>query len=630
MEEAKKQVIVIDSDTDTEADLGQQVKEEEEDEAQDPKEHEETPGWKVSCPLCPLLLQGHVTTPQQFHASSMSRHYKRRHPGEMPTEEMRERVCQYNDYLTNKRQKTSKDGTALPRTSKPQPHRRRKTIGLPTLPGHKRQTQGYVQFLKSAFGGACKPNYAEELGSILSKVLQFERPVSPEPLKDEEIDQLLSSTARLTRLLEHLESENGSNPATIMKWHSATMKACEWRLHELSKVSPHTPEISERVRALKALPDYFNRYTSTLSKQRKRIQDATSVEERLEKGTWTSLKEFKEAVDKAAPDFQFIIEDVKNTKSVDSALYNTALDYCMAIFYCENRPTRPGVLVALTLSDWLTIRSTGTFSTRAFKTAATYGEQAFSFGPQTLAAWEAYIIHIRPLMGWHHDVLALFAQFMGGPLQVARCISSFSETYMGKHITPTDLRAVVATEAQDRLPEEKAQAIHLGDSHSMRVVKACYDKRAAQRTKEKADAAFKELVGAHQTLAVVSDAEPELEPEPAPGPSKEKQEEEEEEEKEEDRAPPVAKPRQERWAYQVRKDQRRVPYSLKEVLFICKWAQRHPADKPMWSAGATEGRDMGILAPKRTGTMIKDCWRCVQKGTYVRMGVDEHGNYHRP
>jgi hypothetical protein len=78
----------------------------------------------------------------------------------------------------------------------------------------------------------------------------------------------------------------------------------------------------------------------------------------------------------------------------------------------------------------------------------------------------------------------------------ARRRRRFSSAHdLRRKINPTTLRAVAATEAIDRLSEEKANAIHRGDAHTAAIVKLHYDKRAAERAATAADAAFAELRG---------------------------------------------------------------------------------------------------------------------------------------
>ena len=163
----------------------------------------------------------------------------------------------------------------------------------------------------------------------------------------------------------------------------------------------------------------------------------------------------------------------------------------------NDRAFRPGVFLQIKLRDWAEIERTGRFTALQFKTMRAYGAQTVTFSALTLQLWDLYVqrVHRGPGVDAAPDT-PLLTLYSGKPLdRVDRLCRAFSERYLGKQINPTCLRAIIATEAMDRLPPEQAAAIHRGDMHSADVVAKHYDKRHAERKAAEADAAFAVLCG---------------------------------------------------------------------------------------------------------------------------------------
>jgi len=361
-------------------------------------------------------------------------------------------------------------------------------------------------------------------------------------LTEAQRDQDLCNEGRTIRLLEKLEQEFQVCSNTRQKWFAALLKAAAWRAHMLKKANEQTDEIKERIRALESLESHWSKFKTYLYKKKtkeRRIR-AKSVEERIEEGNWCSTTEWKEAVERASEPFAAVVEKAKAGPpgSLSNADYAAALNFCLALYFSENRPQRPGFLCVLTLEEWEGIEQTQKYSTRSVKTAGRYGAQTYTFGEHTITAWRLYVQHVRrharidpssssSSSGDHTDLL--FVTVNGSPVQVGRCLNRFSHAMLGKSITPTTLRAIVATEAEGALDEEEAQAIHRGDTHSSATVDEYYDKRAAQRATEAADEAYLNLIKGSPNLPALSrmavslelpvnliseDDEPQPEPEP--------------------------------------------------------------------------------------------------------------------
>jgi hypothetical protein len=350
----------------------------------------------------------------EFHAGGAKRHYQLKHPDEALPKKILNKNLEYRQFrrAARKREKMlaridNSNAAAEPKKKtkgKGKPHHTRKAI--PLKPISKQQYQPFTAFLQTSFGGSCALSYAQELAVIFGKVVAFERKtplvitlddddddeddeeeeevkvkVKVEEKKkddsglisDDEIDEVLSDLSRYTRLFTKLEVDWGCRAGTLEKWMQACLKAARWRIHRLTQVVPQTPQVIERMRLLGLVDKFFNDYNRSLSKKkhRQQRQSAQSVEERTDAGNWCSSAEWKKAVEQATPDFMLIIKTAKKTPlDIDNTRYQAAMDYCLALFYCENRPTRPGFLTALTIKDWEKIKETGSYSTREFKTTA--------------------------------------------------------------------------------------------------------------------------------------------------------------------------------------------------------------------------------------------------------------------
>lgn len=592
--------------------------------------------WQTSCGHCLATL----------HAGSLLRHYQKKHAEEDVPAALRKRHFEYRKVQRLKDKE--KPQSSKKEVSSPQPHHRRKSIRLKGLDG--KRTAPFVLFLQSAFGGSNAPSYARELGVIYGKIVCFEGlAAAVGEITDEAIDAIFSDLGRFTRLFSLLESEIECKASTLEKWMQAALKAARWRVHLLAQVKDQTPIITNKLHKLGLVDKYFNDYNRSLLKKKgqQQRQHAVSVDDRMEQGTWCTRQEWKNAVEMALSDFLQMVNTVKETTGFDSANYQEALDYCMALFYAESRPTRPGFLRALTLQDWDHIQTTGTFATRDFKTAGHYGEQVYSFGKHTLTAWALFVDHLRvQVVG---DQTFLFVHSQGGRLNVSRCLAGFSVKYLQKHITPTTLRGVLATEAEDTLGQEDAATLHRADTHSSATVNLYYDHKAATRVATAADQIFgamspplelAPLVAAagsssssavypielssddddddDRTLSDEPGEEVEAPPPPPPLPQLLP-----------DPGKPVPRlnkrkfnaPEQPQRTDKHR--QKRHRFSKREVLFVSAYGQQ---EQPNWHQALQQGKQRGIIHAKRTHKNLVDCWRCVQKGSYVKsFGINTEG-----
>ena len=456
--------------------------------------------WRVPCRECIL----HV------HAGGVSRHYANKHPGMSVPEELHAKHLAYRRF---RRQLKFPSAPRKPKASRPVASHQRSSI--PFLRWHAAQIEPFVQFITSDFGGSLDKRYARELGVIYGKIACFEYQdvKQVDEMTDAQRDEDLCNEGRIIRLLQRLE-EAKARGSTRQKWLQCIFKAVAWRAHLLRKEKVQTEEMKERIRKLEAVEPHWSKFKTSLygRKQKEQRAAAKSVEERKEDGNWCSTEEWKAAVEQSALLFQTIVEKAKNVTPGHLPVndYVTALNFCLALYFCENRPQRPGFLAALTLSEWNQIEEKKSYATRNFKTSALYGEQQFTFGAQTLKVWKLYADHIRPHAAGGGQLF--FVTSGGNPIKVARCLTEFSYVTMGRHITPTTLRAIVATEAEDKLGPEEAQKVHRADTHSIQTVQRHYDKRAAARVAEAADAVYTRLVGAPvlDNLVTNMDQSPEI------------------------------------------------------------------------------------------------------------------------
>jgi len=561
--------------------------------------------WKVPCRDCILHI----------HAAGVPRHYSNKHPDMDIPEELRAKHLEYRRF---RRQLKCLSTPKPPKAPRPVPSHRRNFIQL--LKWHPARVEPFMNFLMSDFGGGLEENYARELSIIYGKLVCFEYEdlQQVDALTDAQRDNDLCNEGRILRVLGRLE-ESKARGSTRQKWLNCLLKASAWRAHILRKERDQTPEIQERIRKLDAVEPHWSKYKSSLNKRRVKEQrlSAKSVEELKEDGNWCSTEEWKTTVENSFPLFQAVVDKAKDTAPGTLPIndYAKGLNFCIALYFCENRPQRPGFLSALTVEDWVQIEEKKSYSTRVFKTAALYGEQHFTFGEKTLKAWKLYADCIRA----HAPGGSLFFVTSNGyPIKVSRCLTDFSYATMGRHITATTLRAIVATEAEDKLGHEDAQKVHRADTHSMQTVKRHYDKRAAARAAEAADAVYTRLVGAPlnipalDTMPMVTAMEQigvlengddgggnsdDIKMEPA--------------QVWELASPPSAR------------GVSRIAFSKNEVIFISKYGREKIHD---WSRALREGHIKGILHPKRSAVSLKDCWRCVQKGTYIKKyGIDQYG-----
>lgn len=565
--------------------------------------------WKIPCRNCILHI----------HAGGVPRHYANKHPDMEIPNELRAKHLEYRRFRRSvKFPSTPKNNAARPAPS----HRRSYIQFLKWSPS---KTEPFMNFLKSDFGGSLDHSYARELSVIYGKLVCFEYEDTKrvDELTDEQRDADMCNEGRILRILDHLDKSNARG-STRQKWLHCLLKAAAWRAHLLRKEKVQTPEIQERIKKLESVEPHWNKYKTALHKRKTKEQrlSAKSVDERKEDGNWCSTEEWKAAVETSFSTFQTVLDWAKlltrGTLPVND--YTTAVNFCLALYFCENRPQRPGFLSALTMAEWAQIEEKKSYSTRAFKTVALYGEQHFTFGDKTLKTWRLYADFIRPHAPGNR---LFFVTSNGHPIRVSRCLSDFSYATMGRHITATTLRAVVATEAEDKLGPEEAQKVHRADTHSIQTVKRHYDKRAAERAAEAADVVYTRLVGTPVRLPELDvmvttmeqdgeqNGDVDIEIDAPPQTWKLDTDDVDTPQKWELASPPSAK------------GVFRIAFSKNEVLFISKYG-REPIHN--WSKALMDGRAKGILHPKRSTVNLKDCWRCVQKGTYLKKyGIDTHG-----
>jgi len=572
--------------------------------------------WKIPCRNCILHI----------HAGGVTRHYANKHPNMEIPYELRAKHLEYRRF----RRLVKTPCTPTNNARRPAPPYRRSYIQF--LKWSPSKIEPFINFLKSDFGGSLEHSYARELGVMYGKLVcfEYEDTKQVDELSDAQRDADLCNEGRILRLLDHLDKSNARS-STRQKWLHCLLKATAWRAHLIRKEKEQTLEMQERLKKLESVEPHWSKYKSALYKRKTKEQrlSAKSVDERKEDGNWCSTEEWKAAVEAGFPPFQTIVDKAKllTPGSLPVHDYVAAINFCLALYFCENRPQRPGFLSALTMEEWAQIEEKKSYSTRAFKTSALYGEQHFTFGDSTLKTWKLYAEFIRPHAPRNN---LFFVTSNGRPIKVSRCLSDFSYATMSRHITATTLRAVVATEAEDKLGPEEAQKVHRADTHSIQTVKRHYDKRAAERAAEAADVVYTRLVGAPVHLpeldvmmtAMQQDGDvPELDVRTTA------MEQNGDVDIEMD-APPQTwqlepPPQWELASPPSAKGVFRIAFSKNEVLFISKFG-RQPIHN--WSKALTDGRAKGILHSKRSAVNLKDCWRCVQKGTYLKKyGIDTNG-----
>jgi hypothetical protein len=636
----------------------------EDDKEEEKKKKETEHNWKVKCHHCVL----HV------HASRVKHHYESKHKDVDIPSSMMDSHLAYRRHRAKIRLAKSKHGGISKSEPKAKPHHTRHSIPLVCLP--KERTKPFADFLRSAFGGSMGPSYAQELASIYGRMMCFEHVQGSTP-SEQEVEEHLSDTGRFARLFSKMEGEWNCRAATIEKWLQAALKAARWRAHMLTQVSEHTQEIKERIYRLELIDKYFMDYGKALSKKRHHEQkhNAPSIDERVSQGNWCTSDEWKQAVERGSEDFMAIIHKAQQDNTqIDNVYYQDAQNYCLALFYCENRPSRPGFLRALTMENWETIKNTGTYSTREFKTSNLYGEQVFTFGKNTIQAWSLYVDLIRPRYCGASEQ-RLFTHSEGGSLRVARCLTSFSKMYMDKHITPTTLRGILATEAEDELSRADADAIHRADTHTSAVVARHYDHRAAVRASTRADEVFRELRSPDLlNLAVLHSSSPSLPSEtvatitsqlsiqaaapaaPAPAPTIPPLEKiqadgddntfvpdpnphpmiidvEAEAEAEADHKSPLLDPihvmeeeKQPAAKTKSKPKAKRIRFSREEVRYICDFITKNGSKGVNWIKLLDDGLAEDVFHSKRTPQSLRDCWRSVEKGCYITtFGIGKDG-----
>ena len=283
-----------------------------------------------------------------------------------------------------------------------------------------------------------------------------------------------------------------------------------WRLYLLANI----PRKNEAQRELKERYEEvlasFTNYATYFRKQRvreARENPDNDIPSMLAKHMWATLAELRALSDQGLPRFQELIHRAQTSHEL-RPLSNKDLEFATAFaifyYYTHEVPCRPQCLKGLTLNSWGQLMEEGCCTTNNFKTKDKFGYQTLLPGEETLAVWAHWYEYIRPLCIAPLDRLPMAQLDSPFFVTVKGCevshICNLFKAYFRLvdsplRITPTIVRMINATEANDRLTPAQARAIHHADTHTTATVLKHYDLNRSLRTIKQANWAYRLIHG---------------------------------------------------------------------------------------------------------------------------------------
>ena len=261
--------------------------------------------------------------------------------------------------------------------------------------------------------------------------------------------------------------------------------------------NPQDPELKDKQARLEAIADHVKPLVRTFQvEQNQRSVKVKTVEELRAEGKWFPFSDFQSAAKQSMDGyFKKMLEWRRSGKKLSASQEKHVLAVTLACYLANERAVRAGILQQILMRHWRTsILPLRQFSTSDFKTRIRYRRQVIFFKKETIALLSTWQKHFR--QGSDSDDQHFFRT------SSLKCIRPtallrlfFSEHMPGTNATLTTLRAIIATEANERLSHSSAMSIHRGDTHSEEVANKHYDRGAPERSAKAADTAFEELIG---------------------------------------------------------------------------------------------------------------------------------------
>jgi len=280
---------------------------------------------------------------------------------------------------------------------------------------------------------------------------------------------------------------------------SALKKAVEWRISVIAATSSQKSkkrqtELQVAYQSIES-PLLKNIMASFAKEQKKR--PAPSIEDLTKAKRWCSLSEFQEAVQKVEPEFRQLVERIKQDPGyrLTTSEKRLAVQCTIAFLYGYQRAHRPGPIQCMTVQDFQEVKQHKRFTTQKFKTVSTYGALTITFNHRTVELWTLYEQYIRPrLLNQGEKVPEFLLTVNGKPhTKLHEPLQAFTKNFLDVTLTPTTIRAMLATEVNSKTNQQNASIFHRADTHSNQIVARTYDKACSTRYAEQADETYNTL-----------------------------------------------------------------------------------------------------------------------------------------
>ena len=303
------------------------------------------------------------------------------------------------------------------------------------------------------------------------------------------------------------------NPTMLMKFLKLIME--DWKLKSAGAIS-YLKAISDLCdfRKWHGVPDstlrlftvtevYLRRSKSTLYRKRNvEYSRDLSLESLIAQKSWASLQEIGKVIPHHSPKYQEIFKSAGANEGKDVTISDLAFAtrFIITFLLLRVKCTRPMSLQFMTTEMLESATKNGGFVDQTkFKTSTQFQFDTLKFSDDALEIVNGYRQRIRPLCKPKCEYVIVTTN---GTQYTAFCnaMSILTHEAIGKHITPTRLRAIVESESVERLDKDQQSIISQDQKHSSYVARRCYQKKLSRDVAVEGAKAMQELVGENREI----------------------------------------------------------------------------------------------------------------------------------
>ena len=352
----------------------------------------------------------------------------------------------------------------------------------------------FLDWLQLPVGGKKKFKDAKAVCVRAMKYLIFsygDNAVPGDAIEKNTVDWILGSPKLLMAFLMEILDNWSLKASAALSYLTAISDFVDWRKCD------YLPETV--LRSFAVIEVYLRRSRTTLARE-KRVEYSRNLDlERLiAKDSWSTLEELAEVIPYHTKRYTDIVKKAKfDRASLDTSEIAFATRFIISFLFLRVKQTRPASFQFLTLSMVKRAWENDYFVDQTeFKTSDQYMFDSLKFTEESLKVLQIYIDLIRPLCNPVENCDYVIITTAGTQYtSYGNALRSLTHEAIKKLITPTRLRAIVETEANQKLTKKKQETVSSDMKHTSYIAKRSYTKQLCRDVAVSSKAFIEEMTG---------------------------------------------------------------------------------------------------------------------------------------